>query len=306
MMKQYISIISAACLLLGTACSSAPHADSPSLKDDLLAIADTVPGTVGIAYISDTDTITVNNNIHYPMMSVYKLHQALAVAATLDRKGTTLDSLLTVSSDELDRNTWSPALNKYTSGDFHISVGELMASSVTMSDNNASNLMFEHILSPRATHDFIKSIVSDTTFQIRYSEAEMKVNPTLSYLNYSSPLSAGLLIRQVFEEALVDTEKQDSIRHYLSVVTTGQDRLGAAVHGSDIAVFAHKTGSGYRNAIGELMAHNDIGYFRLTDGRSYSLAVFVRDFRGSEAEASAVIADISRCVYEHMKSGTVR
>ncbi len=54
------------------------------------------------------------------------------------------------------------------------------------------------------------------------------------------------------------------------------------------------------------MAHNDVGYFRLKDGRSYSLAVFIRDFRGSEEEASAVIANISKCVYNRFKNPPMR
>ena len=36
---------------------------------------------IGIAVIIDgKDTVTVNNDIHYPLMSVFKFHQALALA----------------------------------------------------------------------------------------------------------------------------------------------------------------------------------------------------------------------------------
>lgn len=260
---------------------------------------DTVPGTVGIAYVSDTDTVTVNNGVRYPMMSVFKLHQALAVAASVEKHENTLDSVLLIHAGELDRNTWSPMLEKYNDGDFKISVRELMRYAVINSDNNASNLMFKHIVSPRETNDFIRSIARDTTFSIGYSESEMKANHALSYLNYTSPLSSALLIRQVFEEQLVGKGDQDSIKRYLSAVTTGQDRLGAAVRTSEIAIFAHKTGSGYRNEAGELTAHNDVGYFRFRDGSSYALAVFIRDFRGTETDASRLIASISKCVYSH-------
>ena len=130
----------------------------------------------------------------------------------------------------------------------------------------------------------------------------MKADHALSYCNYTSPLSAALLIKQVMEEPVVGKNYQDSIRQYLSTVTTGQDRLGSVADGSDITMFAHKTGSGYRNEAGELIAHNDVGYFRLRDGRSYALAVLIRDFAGTEAEASAIIADISRRVYRHVAS----
>lgn len=38
---------------------------------------------IGIAVIIDgKDTVTVNNDIHYPLMSVFKFHQALALAKT--------------------------------------------------------------------------------------------------------------------------------------------------------------------------------------------------------------------------------
>ena len=78
------------------------------------------------------------------------------------------------------------------------------------------------------------------------------------------------------------------------------DRLGAVISQHPELFFAHKTGSGYRNAIGELAAHNDVGYFRLPDGRSYALAVFIRDFYGTEAEASDLIAKISYEVYYYI------
>ena len=289
-------------LLLCVGCKDGKHDEKPSLREELYAMIDTVPGTVGIAYVSDIDTVTVNNGVNYPMMSVFKLHQALAVAATVEKQGHTLDSMLLIHGDELDRKTWSPMLKKYTDDEFKISVRELMGYAVTSSDNNASNLLFKQIVSPRETNDFIKSIAQDTTFRICYSESEMKANHELSYLNYTSPLAAATLIRQVFEEPLVGKDNQDSIKHYLSVVTTGQDRLGAAVQDSEIELFAHKTGSGYRNEAGELTAHNDIGYFLYRDGRNYSLAVFIRDFRGSEQEASTVIANISKCVYKYHKN----
>lgn len=306
-MKYHFLTIIAGCLLICFSCKGNDwQSEEPCLREELYSLIHTVPGTVGIAYVSDTDTVAVNNGVHFPMMSVFKLHEALAVADAVEKKGNTLDSLLNVNREELDLDTWSPMLKKYPDGDFRISIGELTGYAITQSDNNASNLLFKHIVSPSGTNDFIKSIAKDTTFRICLAESEMKANPALSYLNHTSPLSAALLIRQVFEEPLVEPAMQDSIKHYLSIVTTGQDRLGTVVEGSDIQLFAHKTGSGYRNEAGELMAHNDVGYFRFADGRNYSLAVFIRDFSGSEEEASRVMADISRCVYRHFKKNSVK
>lgn len=45
------------------------------------------------------------------------------------------------------------------------------------------------------------------------------------------------------------------------------------------------------------MAHNDIGHIMLPDGRSYSIAVLLNDFDGTEEEASEAIAGISEIVF---------
>lgn len=301
-MKYHIWLISVICLVLGVSCRHNFRTSGVSLLHELYAFIDSVPGTVGVAFISDGDTVTVNNGVHYPMMSVFKLHQALAVANTLGKAGIPLDTLLTINRTDLDLYTWSPMLKEYTAERFTVPVSQLMEYAVTKSDNNASNLLFRHIVSPTETDAYIRSIAKDPTFRIQYSEAEMKADHALSYGNYTTPLSAALLIKQVMEGSIIGKNYQDSIRKYLSTVTTGQDRLGSITEGSAIMLFAHKTGSGYRNEAGELVAYNDVGYFRLRDGRSYSLAVLIRDFAGTEAEASAIIADISRRVYRHVAS----
>lgn len=286
------------CIILASACSTGTPENSPSLKEQLHSITDNAPGMVGIAFVTDGDTLTINNGVRYPMMSVFKLHQSLAVADALQRAGSSIDTILNISATELDRNTWSPMLTTYGERDFSISAARLIDYALTSSDNNASNLLFSHIVSPAATSSFIKSVAPDTTFNISYSEAEMKQAHELSYINYTSPLAASLLIRRVFDSEIVGRPALDSIRSSLTKVTTGQDRLGAPLPPSDKVLFAHKTGSGYRNPAGELTAHNDVGYFRFPDGRSYSLAVLIRDFNGTEQEASAIMADISRCVYD--------
>lgn len=301
-MKYHIWLISVICLIIAVSCNRNSQSSEMSLQEELYEFIDSVPGTVGVAFVSDGDTVTVNNGVHYPMMSVFKMHEALAVADKLEKQGVSLDTLLSINRVDLDLDTWSPMLKEYTAERFTVPVSKLLEYAVTKSDNNASNLLFRHIVSPIETDAYIRSIAKDTTFRIQYSEAEMKANHVLSYSNYTSPLSAALLIKQVMEEPIVGKNYQDSICQYLSTVTTGQDRLGSVAEGSDIMIFAHKTGSGYRNEAGELIAHNDVGYFRLKDGRSYALAVLIRDFAGTEAEASAIIADISRRVYHHVVS----
>lgn len=272
----------------------------PSLEENLLEVVNHAPGTVGIAFVSDNDTVLVNNGVRFPMMSVFKMHESLAVAHTIEQKGTSLDSIISIRSTELDPTTWSPMLKTYGENDFEISIGELVNYALVSSDNNASNILFDRIVSPAETDAFIRSVAADTTFAIRYSEGEMKKQHDLSYLNYSSPLSAALLIGQIFTTDIVNPTSQKAIRDALTTVTTGQDRVGSAVADIEGVLFAHKTGSGYRNENDELVAFNDVAYIRLPDGRDYRLAVMIRDFSGSEAEAAKIMAEISGIVYRHM------
>lgn len=275
--------------------------DASILASRLYKVIDRVPGMVGIAFVSKTDTLTINNGVRYPMMSVSKLHQALAVADALSKRGETLDTTLYIPVTDLDKNTWSPMLKKYGKEDFQISVGELLNYSLSESDNNASNILFKRIVSPAETDKYVKSIAQDPSFAIRHTESEMKKNYDMSYLNHTSPLSAALLMRQLFTTDLLEKSSQDSIKSYLTTVTTGKDRLGAVIEEKDNILFAHKTGSGYRNTHDELIALNDVGYFRLPDGNDYALAVFIRDFAGTEEEASFLIADISRRIYDYFR-----
>lgn len=280
--------------------------DLAALKERVCDLVSEAPGTFGVAFVSDSDTVLVNNGVRYAMMSVFKLHEALAVADALERSGRGFDSVLRISDSELDRDTWSPMLKVYGGADFDIAVGELVRFAIVSSDNNASNLLFSHVVSPAETDRFVRLFAADTTFSIRYSEAEMKRDHDLSYLNYSSPLAAASLIRQVFESEIVSAVHQDAVREALAEVTTGADRLGAPFAGKEGVLFAHKTGSGFRNTRGELMAFNDVAYVRFPDGRSYALAVMTRDFLGSEAEAAAVMARVSEAVYGYMAGESER
>lgn len=65
------------------------------LQEQLRRMVADKKAQVGIAVIVDgRDTLTVNNDVRYPMMSVFKFHQALAVADTCGRRGVSFDTLV--------------------------------------------------------------------------------------------------------------------------------------------------------------------------------------------------------------------
>lgn len=135
------------------------------------------------------------------------------------------------------------------------------------------------------------------SFQIAYTEEEMSADHDKAYSNYTSPLGAAMLMNRLFTESLISNEKQDFIKNALKECKTGIDRIVAPLLDKEGVVIAHKTGSGCVNENGILAAQNDVAYICLPNKVCYTLAVFVKDFKGNESQASQFVAHISAVVY---------
>lgn len=267
------------------------------LADTISSIVSGYPGEIGVAVIIDNrDTVAVNNGSIYPMMSVFKLHQAIAVCNEFDRRGLSLDSLMTIRRDELNPETWSPMMEEHAEPVLELRVAELLQYTLAQSDNNASNLMFERLVGIAETDSLMATLIPRPSFRIAHTEAEMAADHAKAYENYTSPLGAAMLMNRLFSDSLLSSEKQSFIMETLRECETGKDRILAPLLGERGVAVAHKTGSGYRNAEGILAAHNDVAFITLPDG-CYTLSVFVKDFKGDESQASKAIAHISAVVY---------
>ena len=290
------------CLLLSwvfCGCSKEGSEAHDGLRRELQAIADSVSGNVGVALINASgDTLTINNDPGYQMMSVFKLHEALAVCHVLDMRGVSLDTIISFSRSEMNPDTWSPMLREHGEEELNLTAEELLGYIIQQSDNNASNLLFDRIVSVEDCDRFIRESTEIENFAIAYTERQMHANPALADGNHSSPLACARLIEKVFTDSIVSPHKQDVIQKMLIDCQTGLDRIYAPLKDKPGVTLAHKTGSGFRNSEGRLMAHNDVGRVTLPDGRAYVLAIMINDFDGTEEEASAVMAGISRIIYD--------
>ena len=69
---------------------------------------------IGVAVIiNGTDTVSVKGKRYFPMLSVYKFPQAIAVADYCDRHDISLNDSIGISADELKPDIWSPMRDKY-------------------------------------------------------------------------------------------------------------------------------------------------------------------------------------------------
>lgn len=302
-------IVMALAFLLSAACGAPmkeriddKSAAISGLRDSIEAVAAEYPGEIGVAVITDAgDTITVGNETKYPLMSVFKLHQAIALCHDFEERGVPTDTVVTIARTELNENTWSPMLKDFTGDEITVSVRDLLRYSLMQSDNNASNYLFEKMVPVAVTDSFIATLIPRESFSIRHTEDEMFGRHALCYENRTSPLGAALLIERLFTDSIIGRDNGAFIRRTLGECLTGTDRIVAPLIGKEGVAAAHKTGSGFRDA-GILAAHNDVAFITLPGGRHYVLAVFVKDFRGTEAEAAAAIARISEMVYKFIST----
>ena len=272
-----------------------------SLRDEILQSIIKYDAKIGVAVmINDTDTLTVNNCDKYPMMSVFKFHQALAVCDYMQKNGIALDSVLHISKDGLKENTYSPLRDQYPEGNFGISISELMKYTLQLSDNNACDILFNRILSTKETDRYIRSLGIDD-FSIEMDENDMHENLDNCYSNWTTPMAAVRLINLFLEGGAVSGEYYDFIKRTMTECTTGIGRLPYPLKNT-AAVIGHKTGTGDKNSDGRYIGINDIGFIDLPNGDRYLIAVLVKDSAEDYETTERIIAEISSMVYKNISN----
>ncbi|MCM1331896.1 MAG: class A beta-lactamase [Bacteroides sp.] len=282
-------------VILTVSCSSRGKYDN--LQNALSEYADSCNAEVGIAVIIDgKDTVTVNCDKDYPMMSVFKFPQALAVANYAENHAILLDDSIDIRDGEILPDTYSPMRERYGTGALSLPLHELLAFSLQHSDNNACDILFRLIGGPATAQHYLDSI-GITGINIVATEADMHADTGLCYENYANPLAmAGLL--EIFSTAIGwQSPAMHTIFNLMTTCATGDDRLAAPLSATN-ATIGHKTGTGDKNANGEIIGLNDVGFVFLPNGHRYCIAVFIKDSKESPQKTSAMIARISEIVYQ--------
>ena len=103
-------------------------------------IADGAGADVGVAYAS-SGKYRQNGSRQYPLLSVFKLHVAVAVLDRADRENIALDSRIQILSAEIKPDLYSPLREKYGVRDLSLPLRELLRYMVAESDNNACDIL---------------------------------------------------------------------------------------------------------------------------------------------------------------------
>lgn len=269
------------------------------LRDELLAFTKNYRAQIGVAVIIDhMDTVCINNSADYPLMSVFKFHQALSVADVLHRRGLSLDAPVYVRKKDLRPDTYSPLRDRFPGGNVWLTVRKLLRYTLQLSDNNACDILFKHFGGPKTVKRYVRRCGLHD-FDIRHDEAAMHRRLERCYENRTSPLDAARLIEYVRTREHPGQENFDYIYQLMETCGTGRDRLVAPLLATN-AIVGHKTGTGDRNKDGKIIAINDIGYVWQPNHHGYVIAVFVKDSEETPETTAAIIAGISARVWQYV------
>jgi len=254
---------------------------------------------IGVAVIIDgCDTAEVNGSQFFPMLSVYKFPQALAVAEHCRRHGVGLPDTVRVSADEMKSDTWSPMRDRFGAVNVGLPLLALLEYSLQQSDNNACDVLFRMIGGP-AVADSLMNKWGYGDIRIRSTEDEMHRDTDLCLVNCCTPLEMARLLDDFNTGIRLRSEENRAIASLMESCVTGRDRLARPLTDTP-AILGHKTGTGDVDSQGRLIAVNDAGYVNLPDGHRYAVAVCMASSAYGLEDTSRMIADISEIVYSQI------
>lgn len=293
MIRFFIFISLSLIILQATAQTNIP------LRQEIQDIIQDKKATIGVAIIFDgTDTLTVNNQYRYPTMSVYKFHQALAVLDYLNKHNHPLEQQVYVSKSALLPETHSPLRDKKPEGNFYMPIKELMQYSVSQSDNNACDILFNFLGGTAPVEQYIKNL-GIQQIAITKTEQEMSEDFDNQYSNWTTPYAAVQLLEIFLQQELFASNYKIFLSDALIQTSTGKDKIKGLLPSGTIV--GHKTGMSSRNSNGVKAGDNDLGFIKLPNNKNLSIAVFIVNSTEDDTTNAKIIAQISKAAYDYFK-----
>ncbi len=300
-MKNNFCILFLLCVavLCGPFVSVAKTGPKATLEASLKDYVKGKDANIGIGVIiEDKDTIQVNGDRYFPMLSVYKFPIAMALGKYIHDNNISVSDSIMLRPRDLMPDTYSPMRDKYIDYDtIRLPLQEIIAYSLQQSDNNASDILMNMMGGVSYVYSFLHEHGIENV-NVVSTEAEMYKNNQLCYANATTPVAIANSFDAFYNN--FDDSYADLLKRLLETCETGKNRLPKPLLDSD-AIIGHKTGTGFTLQDGRLMAVNDAAFVQLPNGKSYSIAVFVENSGYTMAETEAIIAHISAIVYEFVK-----
>lgn len=309
--------------------TSATRAAPASLAAQISAIGRGFNGIAGVSVVSLRDNWQADYNATrlFPQQSCSKLWVAIAAMDAVDKGRVSLNDKVTLGRSDLTL-FHQPIRSKILGGGHTTTLGSLLFTAITQSDNTANDKLMRSIGGPESVRDMIEA---KNLGSIRFYDGERALQSRIAGLIWSQSYSIGdafyrarsalpmsvrkasfeRYIRDPYDGAaphavaqgLARLQKGEllspaSTRRLLSIMAstkTGGLRVRAALKPG--WEWSHKTGTG-QNFQGRIGGINDIGILTAPDGTAYAMAIMTIP-NNSNGGAQELMRDVTKAVIAH-------
>lgn len=265
--------------------------EKSAFEGTMAKIEEASGGRLGVAILDTTTAIRVGHRSgeRFPMCSTFKL---LAVGAVLRRADQGREQLdRTVRFTRKDLITYSPATEKRV--DSGMSIKDLCAAAITLSDNTAANLLLASIGGPPGLTTFVRMLGDDLT---RLDRIEPDLNEALPHDPRDTTTPDNMLsdLRELALGNALSLSSRSQLTDWLVHNKTGDQRLRAGVPAA--WKVGDKTGSGARGTT------NDVAVLWPPQRDPILAAVYLTETTADEDYRNGTIAAVGAAlaaVYSH-------
>lgn len=262
------------------------------LNTPLSALQARTGGKLGV-FVQDIGTgdfISFNAEGRFAMASTFKAVLAAAVLQRVDTGTVTLDQ--TVAFGRRDLLAYAPVTSRRVA-DGRMSVRDLLAASVELSDNTAANLLLGLIGGPSSVTDFARSL-GDHTTRLDRLEPELNTNLPGDLRDTTTPLAMGRTLREVLFGETLSVASRAHLTAWMVASPTGKRRIRAGL--PDTWRVGDKTGSAANGAL------NDVAVAWPTVGAPLVFAIYISGATAPADLLEAVHATVARLAARELVS----
>ncbi len=169
-----------------------------SLLQAFEKIAEDARGQVGISLfqLEKGEHLSIAGNRHFAMQSVFKIPLAMYILDGVDKGKFSLDQKVHIGNADWVEKTWSPMRDQYKSREIDISLREVLAFSVSNSDNIACDVLFRLAGGTQPVNAYVHDLgIKD--MMIVATEAQMHAEWNVQYQNWCTPNAMATLFKTV-------------------------------------------------------------------------------------------------------------
>ncbi len=242
-------------------------------------------GRLGVAVI---DTAREKERAHrgddrFAMCSTHKMLSAAFALWRAERGEENMSRVIAYAKSDLV--TYSPVTEKHVGKG--MSVRDLCAAAMTLSDNTAANLLFASFGGPAGLTKFLRLLGDDVTRSDRIELALNEATPG-DPRDTTTPIAFARTMRKLLLGEALNAASRAQLAQWLIDNRTGDERLRAGAR-KDWRV-GDKTGTGDYNTT------NDVAIFWRPAAAPLIVTVFYAEANAPLAQRNTVIADVARIV----------